>query len=340
MNTDRPIFIGGTGRSGTTVMGRLLNSHADVVLPTLENKLIVERFGLISVVNELSAGFDFKSNHRTIENFVYWSNVLRKSGFKSKAAKRLFDCYDFASWALGKGQGTRETFCRTFPFFDFSLHAVGQGFGYQHYDGCVKRFLEKIISDTINDGLFDTEGLLKPFYIPSTFCRNELLNYSREFLRNLYKLPMEMNRAIRWCDDTPKNVVCAEFLTELFPSCSIIHIVRDPRDVLSSYLDQAWAASDLEISLQLLQRYYRSLIDIENSKFGTKIIRIRLEDITKNFNAEMAKVCSIIELREDGFNNSIIFNSSSFGRYKRFFSRKEISIIEAKLGFAIEYFGY
>lgn len=46
-----PVFVGGTGRSGTTVMGDLLGKHPDVRTSTpIEIKFLANRSGLLDVV--------------------------------------------------------------------------------------------------------------------------------------------------------------------------------------------------------------------------------------------------------------------------------------------------
>jgi len=49
---------------------------------------------------------------------------------------------------------------------------------------------------------------------------------------------------IRWADKSPSYTLCLDFLNELFPSCQVVHITRDPRAVALSYRERwgYWAA--------------------------------------------------------------------------------------------------
>ncbi len=47
-----PIFIGGTGRSGTTILGRLLGSHSAVSLIPIETRFLVDGRGLLDLVDD------------------------------------------------------------------------------------------------------------------------------------------------------------------------------------------------------------------------------------------------------------------------------------------------
>ena len=50
-NLDYPVFIGGTGRCGTTVMANYLASDSNFYLPTHENKLFVEQDGFLDLID-------------------------------------------------------------------------------------------------------------------------------------------------------------------------------------------------------------------------------------------------------------------------------------------------
>jgi hypothetical protein len=43
---------------------------------------------------------------------------------------------------------------------------------------------------------------------------------------------------VRWADKTPRYALCVDYLNELFPTCQVVHVVRDGRDVVASHRDR------------------------------------------------------------------------------------------------------
>lgn len=130
-----PIFIGGTGRSGTSILGSFLDSHKQIALPIRENKLIAERFGVRSLINELSHGFDYKANHYTIQNFILWSQVLRQRGFCNPLLKHAFKL-------LPKKLESKFPIKNLLQLLNsrYSAHSVGGHIGLKKYDHCVASY--------------------------------------------------------------------------------------------------------------------------------------------------------------------------------------------------------
>ena len=62
--------------------------------------------------------------------------------------------------------------------------------------------------------------------------------------------------ASHWADATPYNVLHADRLLEMFPTARIIHVYRDPRDVLSSYLTKTWGGNDALIVAERIACVY------------------------------------------------------------------------------------
>ena len=39
----------------------------------------------------------------------------------------------------------------------------------------------------------------------------------------------------RWADKTPRYALCIDYLDQLFPTCQVVHVIRDGRDVVASH---------------------------------------------------------------------------------------------------------
>lgn len=336
---DAPIFIGGTGRSGTTIMATYLNSHRSVVNPVHENKLIVEYGGLRSLIDNLSAGYEYKANHNAIQEFIRRADMVRKSGFRNKGVRFSYKAVNKALSVIGK-RIPPLTACRALPFFEFSLVGTGRDYGLTHYDKCISDFLGKVIGATDTHGIVDTEGLIKPVYSSRTSDREVLLAYAREFLTDLNANALRQAGAVRWCDDTPLNAQYAEFLQEMYPSGKLIHMVRNPRDVAASYMEKSWASNDLKLTLDRLRRQYAELMKIERRLSDKFFYTVRLEEFTVNFNRQSDQLCRFLDIDADGFNGSVSFFASSFGRWEKNFSDHENELVEDFLGKACEHYGY
>lgn len=335
-----PIFVGGTGRSGTTIVGQYLNSHRSVVTPVHENKLIVETGGLRSLVETLSRGYDYKENHYAISGFIDWANTLRKSGFRNKSANFLHRGINKAVQSVIGKKIPSEKVCRALPFLDFSFLSIGVNYGLSHYDHCIDHFLANVIGETDAHGIVDTEGLIKPVYSPSTSRREDLLKHSRDFLASLNALKMQDAGAQRWCDDTPLNGRYADFLLGLYPAGKVVHVVRDPHDVLVSYSEKPWASSNLDFIVTRLKRQYSELIKVEESLPKDSFCTFRLEDFANEPDKQKDELCNFLDLDPDGFDGSISFNASSFGRWREKYSSNQAKSIESEFSEIRAQFGY
>jgi len=335
-----PVFVGGTGRSGTTIVGQYLNSHRSLVTPVHENKLIVEKGGLRSLVDTLSKGYDYKENHYAISDFIDWANTLRKYGFQNKTADFLHRGVNKAvHFTIGKKIPAAQV-CRALPFCDFSFLSIGTNYGLSHYDHCIDHFLANVIGETDAHGIVDTEGLIKPVYLASTSRREDLLKHSRDFLASLNKLKMQDAGAQRWCDDTPLNGRYADFLLDLYPTGKVIHVVRDPHDVVASYSEKPWASSNLNFITSRLKRQYSELIKAEESLPKESFMTFRLEDFANEHDKQKEELCAFLDLDPDGFDGSVTFNASSFGRWRKKFSSSQAKVIESELSEVRAQFGY
>jgi len=93
----RPVFVGGTGRSGTTVMGDLLGFHEDIRTSVpIEIKFLANKSGLLQLV----FGRDTPSNQPKISIFNLRAQRIRRISEKAKFAKIQVEFLDriWNSW--------------------------------------------------------------------------------------------------------------------------------------------------------------------------------------------------------------------------------------------------
>ena len=325
----KPIFVGGTGRSGTSIMANLLNSHSDIVLPTHENKIIVEKFGLRDLVDQIGGRFDMKRNHYAIADFIRWARKLRTLGFRDQ---RLND--EIRSLTTTGNMGFHracEIAARAHPEADLSIHAIGHAFGLTHYDKCANTFINKICEHTIIEGLVDTEGLLKPFFLARPMDRSQILESCREFLDELYTIPIKHDSAKRWCDDTPSNWLYCDFLYELYPDMRFIHMIRDPRDVVASYVKQVWAPADPRAIVSMFKSQYADYEDVKRTIPAENIKEIRIEDIAIEGPRVMDELSAFLGL-ENRFDLDLFINDkANTGAHATLLECDVVDLIEREL---------
>lgn len=340
LDPNAPIFVGGTGRSGTSVMGDFLNSHADLVLPVRENKLIVEAHGLRTLINALSDGFDFKSNHYAIADFLKFAVLCRRAGFEDHSVQFAWRVANKLARILAGKTFSPDRASRKFRLGPYGAHPIGDSFGQAHYDACLVALRDALVADIDKDGVFVAEGLLQPVYMAKTFDRNSLLDIARMFLFHLNSVALTASGAQTWCDDTPSNALHAEFLLELYPQAKIIHMVRDPRDVLASFLEQPWVSPNIDRTTLRLSHAYRRLIEVEGAIGSDRFLTLRLEDLCEDFEAKKRGLSAHCGVSPHGFDGSVRFDLGRIGTWREKVAADHHERIARDLGFALDHYGY
>lgn len=171
-----PIFIGGTGRSGTSIMGHMLAAHPDVFYYS-EPRLIIDPGGLQDLI------------HGRISQQQFRENLLR----------------------------------RFLPLIRKSCHRMPGS----------------------HDGAFSETRVLDAFdrAYASDADRNRA---AAKFIADLFGIGVATAGRRRWAHKTPHTIVIADRLFQMFPQLVYIHMLRDPRDVAASTIEQKWGPCDVD----------------------------------------------------------------------------------------------
>jgi hypothetical protein len=239
-----PIFIGGTGRSGTTGLGDLLNEHSLVRTsnPT-EIKFLANRGGFLDVV--------FGSLNSQLEKREKIS-IFHYRTFRQRAQKDLlqksqrFDEFSNKIWE------------RWWEIDGPAPHGPGLHVGIEKED------LQNILSRY------------------SHSIKKKPLKHARKFMDSFISLQKNHKGEKYWAETTPMNISYSHRLTKLFPEAKFIVIRRDPRDVIASLLTKDWGPNTPLEGIEWIEARLRADNDALRSVDPDQVLVIHLEDLVTN----------------------------------------------------------
>jgi len=238
------VFVGGTGRSGTTVIGDLLGNHSQIRTSTpIEIKFLTNRSGLVDVVFGYNQEIDKKSGKVSILNFRTYRKRKRKE--KERFAKILVEFNKFI-WE---------------KWWDIDAPPP-------HGRGLVSG-ISKI----------DLENLLARLERELKINRKWA---ARRFMRAFISKQFDSGDEIYWVETTPMNIPEANKLQELFPNALFINMVRDPRDVIASLLTKKWGPTSPLEGLDWIEKRLVAGHEALTSVKTEKKITIALEALAIN----------------------------------------------------------
>ena len=159
---------------------------------------------------------------------------------------------------------------------------------------------------------------------PSSFadCRSY-----REIISRVYQAWSKKKGKIRWGDKTPQYVAEIPTLLEIFPSCKIIHIYRDGRDVALSWLNQKFGPENIFTAASRWKYFVNAGRRAGASLSSQSYLEISYEALLASTEETMRRVCAFVE--EPFFRNVLTPNSfdgqlSVFRKKKKSVSNSEI----------------
>ncbi len=204
MNPEQVVFIGGSGRCGTTLLARLFDAHPRV-----------------------AALFE-------VHPFPHWLRFLRHE-------------IDFATALERHDQETRE-----------ALADPGYNWRILPWEAeQARRFLA-----TASDSAAVARRVV------------------RRWLDELHCIQMARCGAARIVHKTPRLARFVDDLFTLWPASRFLHVIRDPRDVIASYLAQPWGPSTVPEAVDWYCRRVGGAIAQGRGRAGYR--ELRLEDLLRS----------------------------------------------------------
>jgi len=101
---------------------------------------------------------------------------------------------------------------------------------------------------------------------------------------------------VRWGDKTPLNSFYLSKIVNVFPDAKFIHLIRDPVDVLHSYLKHD-IADDLDSAVARWRGSIESVREFEAT--SDAVLEIRYEEFVSDPESSIQSVCDFLDMQLD-----------------------------------------
>jgi hypothetical protein len=302
-----PAFIMGTGRSGTTILKKVLAQHSEVVALRDELRIISDPDGVLDLVRCLCVDWSPYNADQAVRGFIQLIHDCGRSatefGVKlEKVERHLFRKAGLLSPRRYLGTGLKEQF------------------GTKNFEESLGKLVDFLVLNTTagswcgssslswNNLIYETQPMEKvsvsravnDFFI-SLFSS---LAYRRE------------KKAEIWLDDTPSNILHSHKIINVFPSAKFIHIYRDPRDVLSSYLGFSWGGDNVSSTALRLRAIYDQWKSVKSLIPSESLIEVSLDEMANNFKAEYQRICEFLEVSVEEGGTELKADKMNSGRWR------------------------
>ena len=314
------VFISGSGRSGTNITKEILSRHSFVASLPFEHRFTIDPRGIVEYYRNIDNWSPYMVDYRLKELGQFLLSLAERNpdmrAVSSHLEKEGKTGHPYVDWELE----------RWMPGYTVAVHqliASLKGFEYQaRYPG--------------------SEGGVK----------NNIMYYAspdkgqakiaiQEFLEKCHNAVIKKGSQNRFIEDNTWSILFARDLLDLVPEGQMIHIVRDPRDVISSYQNQKWTPNKVEYLVvyyrDILKKWQQQRSMIDPSKY----LEIRFEDLISEPEHTLSRICDRIGLQMESQLLNTDLSRNNIGRHKTALSRKDIDYIEnelSELGAEYNYF--
>jgi hypothetical protein len=324
MHIKSPIFIGGTGRSGTTIIAKMLGRHSKIYTYPLETRFIIDPDGLIDLVPALSTSWSPYIGSKAIKRFKYIMSALGKNRTQIKRGINYF---------LKK--------CNYFPqrYDGIQLTKI---MGKNGYENTVKKFIDKLIDTEFKGYWCGTDSFtISPTIIsPKLFLKEEILHLSTQFIDDLFGLVLKKENKKYYVDHTPYNILHGDFLKELFPDLKLVHIYRDMRDVICSYKTKKWGGNESRDVVFRLKNIYLHWKKIIETLPRNNYYEMKFENVINNPEMELKNLFQFLNIEFEKNILDIDLSKGNVGRWKEDLNNEEKSFVKKELKHILEQYGY
>jgi hypothetical protein len=150
------------------------------------------------------------------------------------------------------------------------------------------------------------------------FPKTYWLDKSAEFFDSFQAEYAKSRGKERWADKTPRYALTLGYINELFPTCQIVHVIRDGRDVVASHRDR-WGYWSAVKAAEKWPRYVKAARRVGERLADDRYTEVRYERLVLDTEATLRPLLSFLgEPWDDAVLHHDEAQHDVAGRYEQF----------------------
>ena len=321
-NSICPVFIGGVGRSGTTILSNILAQHDSIYTFPQELRFITDPDGLISLKGSLVDNWSSFHATKAIDRFIILMNNL-KSKYIGKYPNHSLSSFvgkDFYKLWL------KKYYSQLIEYSEPNAWA-----------GQVNVFNKTIIKYLGNNSM--TRYCLPNLFYCKPHTRENFQKLTREFMMEYFTEVCKKKSANFVVEHTPYNLIHFDFINHLLPEAKLIHIYRDPRDVICSYKTKDWGSKDIIKNATRINDVLSYWEELKPNLLIDNYLEISFEKLMSDYENELKKICDFLKIPFSDSFLEIDVTKHNIGRWRTDLKENEKKIIDNQFYKLIEKYG-
>lgn len=317
-------LIGGSGRSGTTLLARIFSKHSQAVVAP-EWRFLIDPDGILDFI---------ASNQR-------WSPYHFDKRVK-ELRKLLLDAAD-----VNKLQVLINRIVRTGILSGINRVFVPRynSIASQKYCPNYRTFVANLC-DELTEFRFSGYWVGFPLFSKKEMYYSNVMSDERIyqiFQKFIYSIVEDVTSAYNanfYVEKNTWNILWFDEINSLLPQAKLVHIYRDPRDVVASYSTQTWMPSDIKQCATI----YKNIIDrwavIKSKVPQDRILEISLEELVEKPEEVLKEVTAFWDMPWEEVLLSTDLSHANSGRWKKQLNNQQQQEVNSILGDCLNRLGY
>jgi hypothetical protein len=337
-NLAKNIFVGGSGRSGTTVLLRAIGEHPDVYSIPVETRFLVDNDGLLDLFNCLTHDFSLSRARGALFRFQQLMTEQLANPLTQPYPKHDFPkLFGEQLYADSIERLVSRINRHHFEGSDYPAAPQSLPLSYRvarRLESAARRLSRRQLSPV---PMAATQPLLTQ---PRLLDADEAFAILGEFVEQLFGGAALAQQKPIWCEKTPHNLLHTKFLLSLCEQSAMIHVYRDPRGIVHSMTKQPWAPDGLEANCQYVEDFYRAWATRKNElgSLQQRLVEFSLEALVEAPAEAMAPMWELCGLAPPP--TTFEFDSKTAYAWRDEMSTADFDWVSQRLRSTIEQLGY